>query len=310
MQFVSVIIPNYNHEPYLQKRIDSVLNQTYKYFEVIILDDCSTDNSKEIIEKYRSNNKIVHIEYNYENSGSTFKQWKKGLDLANYNLVWIAESDDISEDSFLEKLVFQLNKDDSDLAFCNSNIIDKDDFLSTAYGFTNMPSKEHYSLFESDFTMNSNEFLINWMLTDNFIPNASAVIFKINSQVDYNCFLLPAQKMKLMGDWLFWIQILINSKSISYLSYSLNNFRNHTANVRTSRIKNRTLEFDEILKVLQSHEIDLKKSKSSFLYRYFQLFNSFKLSEHKTVFFICLKYEFYALYLKSLTKHLIFFKKK
>ena len=52
---VSVIIPNYNHAPYLKERIDSVLNQTYQDFEVIILDDCSPDNSVEVIEQYRSN---------------------------------------------------------------------------------------------------------------------------------------------------------------------------------------------------------------------------------------------------------------
>ena len=81
MSFVSVIIPNYNHAPFLKERIDSVLQQTYTDFEVIILDDCSTDNSKEIIETYRMHPKVVHIEYNVVNSGSTFKQWKKGIDL-------------------------------------------------------------------------------------------------------------------------------------------------------------------------------------------------------------------------------------
>jgi len=49
--FVSVIIPNYNHSKFLKERIDSVLNQTFQNFEVIILDDCSKDNSKEIIEQ-------------------------------------------------------------------------------------------------------------------------------------------------------------------------------------------------------------------------------------------------------------------
>ena len=59
MPFISIIIPNYNHAPYLTERIESVLNQTYQNFEVIILDDCSTDNSREIIEKYANNPKVV-----------------------------------------------------------------------------------------------------------------------------------------------------------------------------------------------------------------------------------------------------------
>ena len=77
MPNVSVIIPNYNHALYLQVRLDSVFNQTYQDFEVIILDDCSTDNSREIIEKYANNPKTSHIIFNDVNSGSTIKQWEK-----------------------------------------------------------------------------------------------------------------------------------------------------------------------------------------------------------------------------------------
>jgi glycosyltransferase involved in cell wall biosynthesis len=73
---VSVIIPNYCHSQFLVQRIESVLNQTYQNFEVIILDDCSPDAgaSKAVIEKYRGNPHVSHIVYNEENSGSTFKQ--------------------------------------------------------------------------------------------------------------------------------------------------------------------------------------------------------------------------------------------
>ena len=49
---VSVIVPNYNHASYLPQRLDSILTQTYQDFELIILDDCSSDHSRKIIEKY------------------------------------------------------------------------------------------------------------------------------------------------------------------------------------------------------------------------------------------------------------------
>ena len=102
---VSVIIPNYNHARYLPERLESVLGQTYQNFEVIILDDCSTDDSRDIIEQYRTNPHVSQIIYNEENSGRVFKQWKKGLGLAKGDLLWIAESDDKCEPMFLERLV-------------------------------------------------------------------------------------------------------------------------------------------------------------------------------------------------------------
>ncbi len=99
---VSVIIPNRNHAKYLRQRIDSVLHQTFQDFELIILDDASTDNSKQIVEGYRDHPRMAHIIYNTMNSGSAFKQWKKGLDLAKGEWIWIAESDDWAELNFLE----------------------------------------------------------------------------------------------------------------------------------------------------------------------------------------------------------------
>ena len=127
MSFVSVIIPNYDHAAYLKIRIDSVLNQTYKDFEVIILDDCSADNSKDIIESYRSNKNVSHIVYNETNSGSTFKQWQKGIGLAKGKYIWIAESDDMSAAIFLETAVGAMEQvQNAALFFCQSNCIDFD----------------------------------------------------------------------------------------------------------------------------------------------------------------------------------------
>ena len=73
---VSVIVPNYCHEPYLKERLDSILSQTYEDFELIILDDCSNDRSRDVIEQYSSNPHVSHIVYNEKNSGSTFSHGK------------------------------------------------------------------------------------------------------------------------------------------------------------------------------------------------------------------------------------------
>ncbi len=79
---VSVIVPNYNHSRFLVQRLDSIFNQTVQDFELILLDDCSSDNSEEILKQYANHAKVAHFITNKTNSGSPFRQWKKGVELA------------------------------------------------------------------------------------------------------------------------------------------------------------------------------------------------------------------------------------
>src|SRR6202043_2352137 len=112
---------------YLRQRVESVLGQTYQDFEVILLDDCSTDESQSILREYAADPR-VRMEFNEKNSGSTFKQWNKGVRLARGEYVWIAESDDYAEPRLLERLVAVLDADPAvTLAYCQSwRILDDD----------------------------------------------------------------------------------------------------------------------------------------------------------------------------------------
>ncbi len=103
---VSVVVPNYNHARFLRQRIESILSQTYGNIEIIILDDASTDQSVQIIEDYtrRYPGRIRSI-LSRSNSGSVFRQWRRGLEEAAGELVWICESDDFCEPDFLEHMV-------------------------------------------------------------------------------------------------------------------------------------------------------------------------------------------------------------
>lgn len=130
---VSVIIPNYNHARYLDRRLQTVLNQTYPDFEVWILDDHSTDNSLEVIAKYKDNPHVAGIVVNKENSGSPFKQWDKGISLATGDIIWIAESDDYCELNLLEELVKALlEKPDVVVAYSSYIVFTDDGYISEA----------------------------------------------------------------------------------------------------------------------------------------------------------------------------------
>ena len=78
MPTVSVIVPNYCHAPYLEQRIESILQQTLQDFELILLDDCSTDGCREILERYRNHPNVSGIFYNELISVSPVNLWNKG----------------------------------------------------------------------------------------------------------------------------------------------------------------------------------------------------------------------------------------
>lgn len=213
---VSVIIPNYCHSDYLDKRIMSVLNQTYSNYEVIILDDFSPDNgkSKAVIEKYRNNEHVKSIVYNDFNSGSTFKQWHKGFELSSGDLIWVAESDDYCENNMLELLVsaFQV-EDDVSLAFCNSFVVDNKGVEVNKDIACSIPEK----------CFDGCEFIKKHMILGNSIWNASAVLFskKVALSVD-NIYM----NYKAAGDHLFWI-LLSEKGKVYHINRRLNYFRQH-----------------------------------------------------------------------------------
>jgi len=230
---VSVIIPNYNHAAYLHQRIDSVLNQTLQPYEIIILDDCSSDSSVEIIESYVLKFPGIKFIQNAYNSGSTFIQWNKGVSLATGELIWIAESDDVADINFLSKTASFFGKDDDiKLAYCQSNRMnDKGQITGTWKSFTDDVG---FDFFNKDFLVDGNTYIDSFLIHRNTIPNASAVLF--NRQAYIKCGGTNEQ-LKNVGDWLIWLQILTDGK-IAYTSECLNNFRYHPESVIAKAVKN------------------------------------------------------------------------
>lgn len=219
MAKVSVIVPNYNHGCYLKQRIDSVLQQTYQDFEIIIMDDCSPDNSRDVIAQYAGHPKVSNVVLNENNSGSTFKQWQKGIDLAKGDYIWIAESDDWCEPTLLATLIEGLLSDKSvGLAFCQSYYYYEPNKVKE---ITYYPK---YAQIE-----NGEQFIQNYMLDGNSVVNASMAVWKkeLYTQVDPQY-----TKFRFCGDWLFWISLMQQS-NVFISGRALNYFRNHDKDVST-----------------------------------------------------------------------------
>lgn len=237
MPKVSVIIPNYNHGCYLEQRLNSVLQQTYQDFEVIILDDCSTDNSKEIIEQYRRNNKVRSIVYNETNSGNPFKQWDKGIQLAAGEFVWIAESDDWCEISLLENLIEGIEQnEDCVVSYCQSYCISEEDNSIQFQSFSRKLAE----------IIDGKTFIKGSMLVDNRIFNAGMAIWR---KAIYNKISKDFINYRLTGDYYFWIEVC-NFGGVFVCGKALNYFRRHEKNVSFTSYNNGST-FIERLPVLK-----------------------------------------------------------
>jgi glycosyltransferase involved in cell wall biosynthesis len=233
---VSIVIPNYNHADYLEERLESILAQTYKNFEIIILDDCSTDSSREIIEKYKHLEFLSHIVLNETNSGSTFKQWQKGINLSQGKYIWIAESDDSADPYFLETLIQAFeDKPAVSLAYCPSTWIDQKGSI------IDEPTHEDHV-----FLKHGNELIRTDFLIGNLIYNASSVLFKkdLIKKVNFT----EIGTYTYAGDWLFWVS-MIKNETVYRTDKRLNRFRRHAKNVSTNADKS-GLWFKEGFRVL------------------------------------------------------------
>ncbi|MDO4163118.1 MAG: glycosyltransferase [Bacteroides sp.] len=229
---ISVIIPNYNYAPYLRERIDSVLNQTFQDFELILLDDASTDNSVEILNKYRDNPHITHIKINEKNTGSPFQQWLKGISLAKGTYIWIAESDDIASPRFLETTVPLLEQHpDAAICFSGSTLIDEHGniILHDINKWSKKAMPQKYRIF------NGNEYVRRNMYWRNYIANASAAIFRKSSFEQANPTI--CSEMRYSGDWLFWTRLALHGSVIEVYE-ELNFFRQHARKVTVKAANN------------------------------------------------------------------------
>lgn len=229
---VSVIIPNFNHSRFLDERIHSILNQTYTNYEIIILDDCSTDNSREIIEHYRNLHCISNIVYNSTNSGSPFKQWEKGFEYAKGELIWIAESDDSCSPDFLQEIINSFAKYGNKCVVCYTKSVKID---------TNRNPLSEVGL-SKDSYYDGRFFIKKYLSKANYISNASGVVFrrKVLCNVDSSF-----MTYRGCGDWVFWIEVCKNG-NIAYINKPLNFFRQHSMSTTSQLFESGGTEIENI----------------------------------------------------------------
>ena len=285
---VSVIIPNYNHRVYLKQRIESVLDQTFKDFELIILDDCSTDNSTEVIHQFSNHPLVSAIVINDTNSGSPFKQWQKGISLAKGEWIWIAESDDSADKQFLEKFFSALsgNKKNIGLIYCDSNILDEHGVRGNFAEIKN--KKFNTDRWSHNYRNSGLDEIENFLLPEGTINNTSAVLLNRKVLEQVNPFDL---NLRFIGDKYAFVKVLSTS-DVLYVGEGLNFYRDPFNTKHADRFVfyfyEQFLVFDWVYKNVKIH--DRKKFFDGFYSNtrnsLFREWNTVKLSIFKKLFFL------------------------
>ena len=222
---VSVIVPNYNYASFLRARLDSVFNQTYGNFEVILLDDASTDGSVEVLEEYAKDKHTAVLKINERNTKCPFVQWVKGIRLAKGKYCWIAEADDVASDNFLEVCVKNLERSkNSALCFTGSVLIDENGnrIEKDVNHWKRNDKKAGTKHIPGEMYRETNLY---WK---NYIFNASAVVFRRDYAL--GCNLDQYGNFRYCGDYMFWFD-LAGMGDIVEVYMNLNQFRQHTRKV-------------------------------------------------------------------------------
>ena len=231
---VSVIIPVYNVEKYLNKCLDSILNQTLEDIEVICIDDGSSDSSLEILKEYQIKDKRLKV-ISQKNEGAAVSR-NKGINLAKGEYISFVDSDDWLELDALEKLYNNAKSNDSDLVLFNSIEIYDDKTKNRIY----LPLDEliDYNNFTFDYKYNKdlvlNKMFVIW---SKFYKTS---FLKENNIRFYN--------HEIFNDVQFHIETMIFAKKISYLPEILYNYNKlNITSIQTKKTKhNKRLVIFEI----------------------------------------------------------------
>ncbi|MGI6298575.1 MAG: glycosyltransferase family 2 protein [Saccharofermentanales bacterium] len=248
---VTAVIPNYNYARYLRERVDSILLQTYPVDEIIILDDCSTDNSITMINQIakeieQSNLVNCRVILNQQNSGSVFKQWEKGFREARNPFIWICEADDSCSPNFLDHIMEAFIDSETVLSYCESLTMDENNFVleNDLRRWIDIFDTGHWN---KSYINNGFEEIRRYISINNTIANASSVVINKTENWDtYAEIFEKAQGYRLAGDWYFYLRIMELGK-VAYCAESLNYHRMHNIGV-TLTIKKQQ-EYREICSV-------------------------------------------------------------
>jgi len=234
MAQVSAVVPNYNYARYMQDRLGTIFAQTHPVREVIVLDDCSSDDSLTVIpEVARAAGRVVRLVPNETNSGSVFAQWRKAAELSLGEFVWIAEADDLSDPAFLARTVALMQADpEVVLAFSDSRTIHGDgspqwESYKGYYASVEPGALSRTEIFQAD------DFVRRFLGVKNLILNVSAVVWRRDALLEaLDACQEELRGYRMAGDWRLYLEAMRRPGArVAYEATPLNVHRRHAESV-------------------------------------------------------------------------------
>lgn len=224
---LSIIIPVYNHEHYVGKAIESVINQTYQNWELIIIDDGSKDNSVEVAKKYKDSRIQIIVQ---ENAGA-HNAINRGLQMAKGEYLAVLNSDDIYEDERFEIMIREMECSPEVEFMCSyiTVINDKGKKLGVKQGWKNM---EPWMVKQPELSYKiTDDFKLNLLMT-NFTSTTSNFLFRRSLYEKIG----GMRNLRFVHDWDFALRAAAVTKC-KMIEKPLLQYRVHQTNTISSNRK-------------------------------------------------------------------------
>jgi glycosyltransferase involved in cell wall biosynthesis len=280
---ISVVIPVFNAQEYIENTVDSVINQEYKNWELIIIDDCSTDDSLSIVEtKYKSNKKIEIIKLE-RNSGGPAKPRNIGIKNSNGDFIAFLDQDDIW--------------DNDKLRICCNSICDNVDFI---YHDMRVVAENDYSVKQKILPSRQLEqpVLIDLLINDNAILNSSTMVRRslLVKIGDIN----ESKKMIASEDYNTWLRIAKITDNFLYIPKVLGSIFVHSSGASNKDMYSSVIyaakEFMTYVSPRQRRIIKVQRVYVRARYKYL---NNERGAAVKALLFFCLNYGDITIKIKS-----------
>ena len=225
---ISVVFTSYNHKEFLKQSLDSLINQTFRNFEIIIVDDCSTDGSQELLKEYASVDCRIRLYLKDSNSGSYVNSTNYGASLATAPYLIFAQCDDYATLTQLDSLITARKQHpECKVVFSASALVNGvGKYICSDY---NVRSNKFKKIVGENNVIKSHQ-ATELLLNECIIPNLGAAL------VDRSLFNEIgglSNSYKVLADWDFWLECSLRT-NFYYIQSTLNNFRQHDTTIRST----------------------------------------------------------------------------